>query len=72
MANLARRKAAHEAQQSPCRNPTPAQAIALGTKRAIVALARKLGVVLHRIWVDGSTFRCAKEGAAMPALITAK
>lgn len=43
-----------------------------GTKRAIVALARKLGVVLHRIWVDGSTFRCAKEGAAMPALITAK
>ena len=43
-----------------------------GTKRAIVALARKLGVILHRIWVDGSTFRCAKEGAAMPALITAK
>src|SRR5215207_1544725 len=29
MANLARRKAAHEAQQSPCRNPTPSQAIAL-------------------------------------------
>ena len=43
-----------------------------GTKRATVALARKLGVVLHRIWVDGSTFRCAKEDAAMPALITAK
>src|SRR5215204_2335279 len=43
-----------------------------GTKRAIVALARKLGVVLHRIWVDGSTFRCATEGATMPALITAK
>jgi transposase len=43
-----------------------------GTKRAIVALARKLGVVLHRIWVDGSTFRCAEESAAMPALITAK
>src|SRR3954451_2436648 len=43
-----------------------------GTKRAIVALARKLGVVLHRIWVDGSTFRCATESAAMPALITAK
>ena len=43
-----------------------------GTKRAIVALARKLGVILHRIWVDGSKFRCAKEGAAMPALITAK
>src|SRR3954471_1628 len=43
-----------------------------GTKRAIVALARKLGVILHRIWVDGSTFCCAREGAAMPALITAK
>src|SRR4051812_10443724 len=43
-----------------------------GTRRAIVALARKLGVVLHRIWVDGSTFRCAREGATMPALITAK
>jgi transposase len=43
-----------------------------GTKRAIVALARKLGVILHRIWVDGSTFRFATEGAAMPALITAK
>src|SRR5215212_3017735 len=43
-----------------------------GTRRAIVALARKLGVVLHRIWVDGSTFRCATEGATMPVLITAK
>src|SRR3954464_8341265 len=43
-----------------------------GTRRAIVALARKLGVILHRIWVDGSTFRCAREGATMPALITAK
>jgi transposase len=43
-----------------------------GTKRAIVALARKLGVILHRIWVDGSRFRFAKEDAAVPALITAK
>ena len=32
-----------------------------GTKRAIVALARKLGVILHRIWVDGSRFRFAQE-----------
>jgi len=30
MANLARRKAVHEAQQCPCRNPTPPQAITLG------------------------------------------
>ena len=43
-----------------------------GTKRAIVALARKLGVILHRIWVDGSRFRFAKEDAAVPALITAR
>src|SRR3954463_392232 len=33
MANLARRKAAHKAQQCPCRNPTPPQAIALGAPR---------------------------------------
>jgi len=33
-------------------------------KRARVALARKLGVVLHRIWVDGSEFRWGKEDAA--------
>ena len=43
-----------------------------GTKRAIVALARKLGVILHRIWVDGSRFRFAKEDAAVPALSTAR
>jgi transposase len=28
-----------------------------GMKRAIVALARRLAVILHRIWVDGSEFR---------------
>jgi transposase len=28
-----------------------------GTKRAIVALARKLAIVLHRIWLDGTTYR---------------
>jgi transposase len=28
-----------------------------GLKRARVALARKLAVILHRMWVDGSTFR---------------
>jgi transposase len=27
-----------------------------GGKRAKVALARKLAVVLHRIWVDGTSF----------------
>ena len=41
-------------------------------ERAIVALARKLGVVLHRMWVDLTEFRFAKEEAAVPALITAR
>jgi transposase len=35
-----------------------------GMKRAKVALARKLAVILHRIWVDGSEFRWGKEAAA--------
>jgi hypothetical protein len=28
-----------------------------GAKRAKVALARKLAVVMHRMWIDGSDFR---------------
>ena len=28
-----------------------------GLKKAIVALARRLAVIMHRIWVDGSVFR---------------
>jgi transposase len=34
-----------------------------GTRRAKVALARKLACVLHRMWVDGATFRFGKEEA---------
>jgi transposase len=34
-----------------------------GIRRAKVALARKLATVLHRIWVDGTTFRWGKEVA---------
>ena len=30
-----------------------------GSKRAKVALARKIGVILHRMWVDGTTYRWA-------------
>jgi len=30
-----------------------------GSKRAKVALARKLAVILHRMWVDGTTYRWA-------------
>jgi transposase len=29
-------------------------------KRAKVAVARKLAVILHRMWIDGSTFRWTK------------
>jgi hypothetical protein len=35
-----------------------------GMRRAKVALARKLAVILHRIWVDGTTFRWGREAAA--------
>jgi transposase len=35
-----------------------------GMKRAKVALARKLAVVLHRMWVDATGFRWAKDAAA--------
>jgi len=34
-----------------------------GMKRAKVALARKIGVVLHRMWVDGTPFRWTKQAA---------
>jgi transposase len=33
-----------------------------GSKKAKVALARRLAVVMHRMWVDGSVFRWRKEG----------
>ncbi len=32
-----------------------------GMKRAKVALARKLGVILHRMWIDGASFRWTKQ-----------
>ncbi len=35
-----------------------------GLKKAIVALARRLAVILHRIWVDGTEFRCTGQVAA--------
>ena len=35
-----------------------------GMKKAIVALARRLAVIMHRIWVDGTTFRWTREEAA--------
>lgn len=35
----------------------------VGLKRARVAVARKLGVILHRMWVDGSEFRAGTAAA---------
>jgi len=35
-----------------------------GMKKAIVALARRLAVIMHRIWVDGTEFRWTREQAA--------
>jgi len=31
-----------------------------GSKRAKVALARKIGVILRRMWIDGTTYRWAE------------
>jgi transposase len=35
-----------------------------GMKKAIVALARRLAVIMHRIWVEGTDFRWTREVAA--------
>ena len=35
-----------------------------GKKRATVALARRLGVIMHRIWMDGTEFQWTRAGAA--------
>ena len=36
-----------------------------GKKKAVVALARRLAVILHRIWVDGTEFKWTRQ--AVPA-----
>jgi transposase len=32
-----------------------------GLRRAVVAVVRKLAIVMHRIWADGSEFRWSRE-----------
>jgi transposase len=32
-----------------------------GGRKAVVALARRLAVIMHRIWSDGTEFRWTKE-----------
>jgi transposase len=38
-----------------------------GMKRATVAVARKLAVIMHRIWVTGSVFEFGKPATAAKA-----
>jgi transposase len=36
-----------------------------GHRRAVVAVARKLAVTLHRMWIDGTRFRWGSQGASL-------
>lgn len=42
-----------------------------GMARARVAVARKLAVILHRMWSDGQDFRFGKQDSAKPGLVAA-
>jgi len=37
-----------------------------GRQKAVVALARRLAVIMHRMWQDGTEFRWTRD-VAMPA-----
>jgi len=41
-----------------------------GIQKATVAVARKLAVIMHRMWLDGSEFRWSRD-ASVPALVPA-
>ena len=34
----------------------------IGNKKALVAVARKLALIMHRMWVNGSTFQYVRYG----------
>ena len=40
---------------------------AWGMRRAIVAVARRLAVVLHRMWIDGTEFRWSAKAVTVKA-----
>jgi transposase len=42
-----------------------------GAKRAKVALARKIGVILHRMWIDSADFRFTDKNQVSHQIITA-
>jgi transposase len=35
-----------------------------GMKRAIIAVARRLAIIMHRMWMDGTDFRWTREEPA--------
>jgi len=35
-----------------------------GHRRAVVAVARKLAVIMHKMWIEGTEFRWSVEPAA--------
>jgi transposase len=37
---------------------------ACGLRKAKVAVARKLAVILHRMWIDGTEFKWSKKEVA--------
>ena len=39
----------------------------IGLRRARVALARKLAVLMHAIWIDGTEFEWGEQAATAPA-----
>jgi len=56
---------ARTVRMSPLKSWAMAVARRRGAKKARVALARKLGVILHRMWVDGTSFRWSNDAAVM-------
>jgi hypothetical protein len=39
-----------------------------GIRKAIVALGRRLAVLMHRIWSDGTEFRWTKDPLMQPSI----
>ena len=39
-----------------------------GIKKATVAVSRKLAVIMHRMWLDGTEFRWSRDSAVAPSV----
>ena len=42
-----------------------------GIKKATVAVSRKMAVIMHRMWLDGTDFRCSKDVGEAAATLSA-